>query len=304
MVAEGVAHRGDDPDFSLAVGELVFAGGTDFQGVFDGHQVVSGPDEIDDLVTEEHFVPFPGFVGIEGHEFDEPDLESVGASHLHQPHDFGFGKIADGDGVDLDGLESGLRGGLDAFKDLLETVPAVDVFEFFRVQGVETDVQPLQARLAERIGLLLQEKRVGGHGDVIDAVHPGEHLDEHRQVFPHGGFAPGQPQAVNAQPGNHLDHPGDFLESEEMNPVHKFHIVGRHTIGTTEITAVGHRNAKIDDGPAHSVDQLGSGVCRFGRHGPSLFIELSGAFRNGPAGGFIFGQEEPPKSLEPASSSV
>jgi len=118
----------------LAVGEGIFAGRADLQGVLDRHQFVPLVDEVQNLVAEQHLVALPDLVGIERHELDEADFEALAPAHLHQFQNFRFREILHGDRINFDGFESDLAGCGQAVQHLLQAVAPVDVREFLRIQ--------------------------------------------------------------------------------------------------------------------------------------------------------------------------
>ena len=68
---------------------------------------------LQDLVGEVDLVALP-LVGADRHVFDEAHLQAVLAGEPGQRHDVVLGDAADADGVDLDRVEAGRLGGVDA----------------------------------------------------------------------------------------------------------------------------------------------------------------------------------------------
>ena len=177
MIAERITDRRDNADFSFAVCEVVFAGRTDFQGIVDRYQFVFLLDEIDNLMPEQDFVTLPDFICVQRHELDETDLEAIGAAIFNQAHDLGFREIAHCYGVDLDRLESDITSRIQTIQNRLQAVPASDIAELFRGERIQADVQPFLSGIQQALCLIFEEIGVGGHGDIVNALHLIDHFD-------------------------------------------------------------------------------------------------------------------------------
>ena len=178
-------------------------------------------------------------VGVQRHELNEADFEVLLPAHFHQFQNFIFREILHGHRVDFNGFKPDSPGLRNAVQYLLQAIAPVDVREFFFIQSIETDIDAFQTRFLENRRLIFQEKGVGGQRDILDALHPVQHLNESGQIFSEEWFTAGQADAVDSHFGHHAGHLGDFLKRQQFAPVHELHVVRRHAIGTAEITTVG-----------------------------------------------------------------
>ena len=132
--------------------------------------------------------------------------------------------------------------GIDAVEHVCELVAPCDLEEAIGAEGVERDVDALEARFFEIVRRGSQGGAVGREGE-IDGQ--GRQLgDEDRQVRANGGLTAGQADAVDPEV---LDHdPGDALdlfEAEDVGLGQPLHALFGHAVGAAEIAAIGDRDA-------------------------------------------------------------
>ena len=139
-------------------------------------------DELDDLGLGHDLVVAPRLVGVEGHELDEPDDDALVATPADEVEDLVVVDALHDHAVDLDRLEPGLDGGVDAVEHLVELVATGELDEAVAVEGVEADVDALQARGAQIVGHQAQRGAVGGDGQVDAELR--ELADQHRAGAP------------------------------------------------------------------------------------------------------------------------
>ena len=137
----------------------------------------------------------------------------------------------------------------------LVTLAAGDLFELLGRERVEADVEPPQAGVPERLGLLGQQDAVGRQADVFDARHGSDLGDQLVDVAADERLAPGQANLVDAQVDNDPHEAFDLLESEQLAAVHELGVVGRHAIEAADIAAIGHADPQVRVHAAEAVDE-------------------------------------------------
>jgi hypothetical protein len=92
----------------------------------------------------------------------------------------GLGEALDRDAVHLDRAELRIALGLlEPAQDCVERVASRDLREADVVERVERDVEALEARVDERPREPVEQDAVRRQRQVVDAVDPGDLLDEH-----------------------------------------------------------------------------------------------------------------------------
>jgi hypothetical protein len=118
-------------------------------------------------------------------------IHAVGAGKIGQRHDLRLGNSLDGDGIEANFLKAGSLGGVDAGQHAIEAVAAGDFLKGLFRQGVEADVNPRQAGVAERLRVLFEQNAVSCDCDVANALDGGQACDEVGQSRAHQRFAAG-----------------------------------------------------------------------------------------------------------------
>ena len=178
--------------------------------------------------------------------------------------------------VDLDRAEACLFRGLDPVEHALEFVAARHLEEAPAIECVEADVDPREARAAQRLGDRAQRCPVRRHRQVDrtgGSLETCQLLDQYREMCSHGRFTTGEadagyPVALDEDPGESLD----LLERHHLRARQPLHPLLGHAIGAAEVASVGHRDPQIADHPPERVDQIGPPLARHGLlgHDPSL----------------------------------
>ena len=182
------------------------------------------------------------------------------------------------DGVELDRVEPGLEGGVDAVEHVVELVAPGHLHEPLAVERVEADVDPPQPGRPQLGGEQAQRGAVGRHRHV-DAER-GELLDEQRQAGPHGRLAAGEADRLDAvaahhQPGDALD----LLERQHLAAGQPLHPLLGHAVRAAEVAAVGDGDPQVADDAPERVDEiLGP------RHHATLVAEVENQYRHVRAG--------------------
>ena len=126
--------------------------------------------------------------------------------------------------------------------------------EFLGIQGVEADVQPVHAGLAQGLRHGGQLTAVGGHRKVAQAVSA-NFLDQFQDILAYHRLAAGEADFFGTQRDKVASDPGDLFQSENLLARQESHVLG-HAVHTPEVTPVG-------DGQAHVVDGAAKTVCQF-----------------------------------------
>ncbi len=176
--AEGFADGGDEAE-AVAVWEAVLGGGGAGVGVGHGFERAAfGLNAAEHFGGGEDLAAGPEFLGIERHELDEADFHLAFAGKADERDKVIFRDAFDGNGVQLDFLETGGAGGFDAGEDARKVVAAGDLVEAGAVERVEVDIEAAESGGVKRLGVLLEEDGVGGEGQVLDAADGAELFDE------------------------------------------------------------------------------------------------------------------------------
>ena len=119
---------------------------------------------------------------------------------FHQGGELVIVDALEGDGIDLD-REAGALRRLDALQNLVEFAPAGDRPELVCVEGIERDVDALDAMRREFGGVLFELGAVGGHGQFVERAAremARQRADQRHDPAPHQRFAAGQAQLAHA----------------------------------------------------------------------------------------------------------
>ncbi len=180
-------------------------------------------------------------------------MPAVGQGAPGKVDDLVVVETADDDHVELDGLQTGGPGCLDAGPDVLEPVAAGDAGEALGPQGIEADVDALQTGPGQVAGVVGQEGAVGRHRQVVDAGNGRDHAHEIGQAQPGEGLAAGEPHLADAQLGGGANDEGQLFVAQDLAMVVLVNALGRHAVDAAQVAAVGDRYAQVVDGPAEIV---------------------------------------------------
>ena len=109
----------------------------------------------------------------EGHQFDEADGHLMLGGESRQRPKLLFVESAKEDAVEFYGPETGLKDGPEAFQKLLEESSG-DLPVKIRLEGVETEVDRLDARLPKGLGQRGDASAVRGEGEGLQVRERGE----------------------------------------------------------------------------------------------------------------------------------
>ncbi len=134
------------------------------------------------------------------------------------------------------------------------------------IERIETDGDPLQARLAQRLGEGSQRRPVRRQRQVgLPAIRPADRRegpDQRRQVASDQRLAAGDAQLLDAQADEDPCHPLDLLEGQHLVPRQEREVPAedllRHAVHAPEVAAVGDRDPEVVQGAIEAVARLGA----------------------------------------------
>ena len=149
------------------------------------------------------------------------------------------------DRVDLHGFKAVFEGGVDARERLLHTPQARDLRKALGVEGVERDVDAVEAGVAQGGGQARQERPVGGERDVLDARDGANLLDERHDAMGDERLAAGEPHARDALLGDEANEVGDLLGGEQLAVRTRRHALFGLAVHTAEIALIRNGYAQV-----------------------------------------------------------
>src|SRR5690606_32699681 len=135
-----------------------------------GDDRVLSSDRRADLVARHELFARPARVGIEGHVFDEADLEPAFAGEVDESGDLVIVHATKEDRVHLLRTVEPDRCGLEPLKNLRVRVAAGDALQVLTAEGVEADVVAPKARSGERLGEIRKKEAVRGEREVAQTL--------------------------------------------------------------------------------------------------------------------------------------
>ena len=160
----------------------------------------------------------------------------------------------------LTGVRPAFGGGVDGAEDLVDReVDVVHRTERRVVQRVEADRDAVEPRrLQGPRPLRRQQRAVGGHGDVVEAVDAGEHLDQLLEVAAQQGLAAGQAHLLDAEADEQTREARDLLEAQQLVARQEGVVAAedllRHAVGAAEVAAVRDRDAQVMQRPVERIE--------------------------------------------------
>jgi hypothetical protein len=127
--------------------------------------------------------------------------------------------------------------------------------EHLFAKRVEADVDPLEARRLQRLGLIFEQHAVGREGDVEDSGNRRELSHEFRKVGPYERLATGKAQLVDAQRNQSAHESFDLLEREQLFAWPKDDALGGHAVEAANVAAIGDADAEAGVCAAEAVDK-------------------------------------------------
>jgi hypothetical protein len=207
----------------------------------------------------------------ERHQLDEPDVPVAFERAAREVHDDRIVVIAGHGAIDLDRDEARLDRGRDAGLHLLDRGEAHQLLEPLGIERVKVDVEPLQARLAQRRGEAREQDSVGGHRHV---AHTGDRRDAPGDLDDLGAqrrLAPGEAELPEADGHRGAHHRLDLPRGQKLGRGDEAQPPQRHAVDAAQVAVVDHREAQV-------VDLAGEAVAR--QEGPPSVQSTAGGPQN------------------------
>ena len=148
-------------------------------------------------------------------------------------------------GVDLDGLETLLKGGVDAAQHVVNRAHTRDGGELGRVEGVERDVDAADAGGTQVMGKAGKKRAVGGDGDVLDAIDRHKARGQLGASLARKRLTPREAQVANAIASRNGDEALDLLEAHDLAVALVGYARGGHAIDAAVVAPVGDGNPHV-----------------------------------------------------------
>ena len=128
--------------------------------------------------------------------------------------------------------------------------------EALHVEGVQGDVDALEAGVLQQLRFLAEQHAVGGHRDVERRIEVVDHPDELLDLDPHERFSAGDADRPHAVPP-HEDacEASDLLEAKEVVSLQPLQALGGHAVDAAKVAAIGDRDPEIVGNTAVGVPQ-------------------------------------------------
>ena len=219
------------------------------------------PQHLQDLIDADDVLAAPGLARSQRHVLDEPQLPATAQALGQETWRAFLHGGGHGHGIDLDGVQAGLLGAGDPGQDVGEPVAASDGGVVLRVQGVDGDVDAVQAGRPQPGGPLLQAQAVRGQGDVRlgsgRGPQHGQCFDDFLQVAPHERLATGQADALDSQAlDGDTPQAGELGGGQQIRGGQPLETLRGHAVGATQVAAVRDGQAQVAHGAPVAVDQL------------------------------------------------
>ena len=178
MATERLSNRHNEADLRLVAGKAPALGGG--RGVLDGErlQVKCCAQPVEDFRTGHHVLRLPGAAGVQRHKLNETHDEVFVPGKAGQRLNLVIVEAANDNGIDLHRRKAQSLGLLDGRKHFVEAIAAREFFEIGTIQRIEAEAHPSQSSRTQGFTLLAKMESIGGEGEILDAGHAGNLLDE------------------------------------------------------------------------------------------------------------------------------
>ena len=194
--------------------------------------------------------------GVEGHLFDEPQMQVLLKAPLQQVGGLGIVDPGQQHCVDLHGGEAGGLRAVDAFEHSSEEWAPGHGFEDLRIDRVERDVDAIQSRFLQPRGTFVQTDRVRRQCDVRSRLQRRDPGDDVVDVLAGQGFAAGEPHLVDAELLHRDAHEADdFVAGHRGVARHELDAFFRHAVRAAQVAEVRERDAEVASAPIEGVEQ-------------------------------------------------
>jgi len=214
-----------------------------------------GVDLLDHAGERDDAIRTPLLVGVEGHELDEADDDTLLPAEAGEVDDLVVVDAVHQHDVDLDRGEPGLDRCVDAVEHTVEVVATGELDEAILLERIERDVQPCQAGGVQIVGDEAERGAVRGHRKVDAELR--QLPDEPAEMGTNSRFTTGEPDAVDVVAFD--DESGDafdLLEREQTLAGHPLHALFGHAVLASEVASIRDGNAEIAMHTTESVDQF------------------------------------------------
>ncbi len=112
-------------------------------------------------------------------------------------------------------------------------------------QGVQTDVEPGQPRLSQFGSNGREQRSVGRHGDLVNALNARNHSNQLNDAATNQRLSARKANLVHTKTRGRLDHLCHFLKRKHVGVGTARYAVFRHAVNATTIASVCDRKAQV-----------------------------------------------------------
>ena len=216
--------------------------------------------DLEHLLGADHVLGAPRLARSQWHVLDEAQTPAAPQALAQQSGGALSETVGHGHGVDLDRRQPRRLCPGHAPQNPVETIATGHARIFGRIQGVDRDVHPVQARFAQADGAPVQAQPVGRQADIgLDSApraqtgHCGDDLLQvpSQQRLPAGQANPLHSEALHRQSRQ----PPDLSGGEQTGRRQPFEPGGGHAVGAAQIAAVRDGQAQVAHGAPVAVGQ-------------------------------------------------
>ena len=213
--------------------------------------------------TEE--APRPPYLArIEGHQLDKANGDGSLSRQLDKGAHLIVVEATHGDDIHFDRRKPQCQNLLEAGEHLLQSGAPRASAEPLRIEGVEADVDAVQARPPQRFGKRGQEYPVGGQMDRLNSRGPDRPLDELQDVTAHQWLPAGVPDLAHPEFRRHTDYAENLGGLQQCVMACEVHPTLGHAVYATKIAAIGHGDPQVVEHPPVPVLDGVAGDFRWG----------------------------------------
>ncbi|MPM51857.1 hypothetical protein SDC9_98608 [bioreactor metagenome] len=199
-------------------------------------------------------------LGVQRHLLDEPQLDALPSGPFDQSRRLVVVDAPHQHRVDLHRFQARLLRRADPAEDVGMAPAAGQSAETLRVEGVERDVDPVQAGGPQILGPRGETDPVGGQRDDGARRQLRDRGDDQRQVPAQQWLTAGEPYAADPEPLHpDPDQADELLVGEQPVVRHPVQPLGRHAIGASQVAAVGEGHPEVCGDPPVGVRQRQDG---------------------------------------------
>ena len=130
---------------------------------------------------------------------------------------------------------------------LIQGADTGDMGIFYRIQGIQTEIEPLYTCRLQRLSQLGKQGAIGSDANLLDAFHSGGLFADGEDVLLHQRFPAGDAQLGNVQRSSHFHCLQHFFFRQ-----HRFvglfaNTILRHAVTAAQIAFIRYREPQIMD---------------------------------------------------------